>query len=228
MSGASFACFAIRSSFVEMVGEFCAEADASRKRGRQHRRAEKSGEPEGLARRLRRGEHTSLTAWDMFKGFHGYVQADAHAIYAALFKDLPPEGAAEKPGECGAPPIEVGCFSPARRKYWEAAVCKHPLGLQGVRRIDAIFDADRPLASSHPPSASSGATPRSVPASTRFSPGLPPNGPSSKAAGSSPPPSGTRFATRLRADAFSTTAVCAWKTIALRAPSDPLPSGRRA
>jgi hypothetical protein len=59
---------------------------------------------------------------------------------------LPPEGAAEKPGECGPPPIEVGCFSHARRKYWEAAVCKHPLGLQGVRLIDAIFDADRPLA----------------------------------------------------------------------------------
>jgi transposase/uncharacterized coiled-coil protein SlyX len=91
-------------------------------------------------------KHTSLTAWDMFKGFHGYIQADAHAIYDALFKGLPPEGASEKPGECGAPPIEVGCFSHARRKYWEAAVCKHPLGLQGVRLIDAIFDADRPLA----------------------------------------------------------------------------------
>jgi hypothetical protein len=91
-------------------------------------------------------KHTSLTVWDMFKGFHGYVQADAHAIYDALFKGLPPEGAADKPGECGPPPIEVGCFSHARRKYWEAAVCKHPLGLQGVRLIDAIFDADRPLA----------------------------------------------------------------------------------
>jgi transposase len=91
-------------------------------------------------------KHTSLTVWEMFKGFRGYVQADAHAIYDALFKGLPPEGAAEKPGQCGPPPIEVGCFSHARRKYWEAAVCKHPLGLEGVRRIDAIFDADRPLA----------------------------------------------------------------------------------
>ena len=40
----------------------------------------------------------------------------------------------------------MGCLSHARRKYWEAAICKHPLGLQGVRLIDAIFDADRPLA----------------------------------------------------------------------------------
>jgi len=91
-------------------------------------------------------KHNSLAVWQMFKGFSGYVQADAHVIYDALFKGIPPDGADEKPGDCGPPPTEVGCFSHARRKYWEAAVCKHPLGLQGVRLIDAIFDADRPLA----------------------------------------------------------------------------------
>ena len=91
-------------------------------------------------------KHTSLTVWNMFKGFSGYVQADAHAIYDALFKGVPPVGAEDAPDERGPPPIEVGCFSHARRKYWEAAVCRHPLGLEGVRRIDAIFDADRELA----------------------------------------------------------------------------------
>lgn len=91
-------------------------------------------------------KHTSLAVWQMFKGFSGYVQADAHVIYDALFKGIPPQGADDKPGDCGPPPIEVGCFSHARRKYWEAAVCKHPLGLQGVRLVDVIFDADRPLA----------------------------------------------------------------------------------
>jgi hypothetical protein len=91
-------------------------------------------------------KHTSLTVWNMFKGFSGYIQADAHVIYDALFKGAPPEGAEEKPGERGPPPIEVGCFSHARRKYWEAAVCRHPLGLEGVRLIDAIFEADRALA----------------------------------------------------------------------------------
>lgn len=90
-------------------------------------------------------KHTSLTVWQMFKGFTGYVQADAHAIYDALFKGIAPEGADDKPGECTTPPIEVGCFSHARRKYWEAAVCKHPVGLQGLRCIDAIFEADRAL-----------------------------------------------------------------------------------
>jgi hypothetical protein len=91
-------------------------------------------------------KHTSLTVWNMFKGFSGYVQADAHAIYDALFKGIPPEGAEEEPGERGPPPTEVGCFSHARRKYWEAAVCHHPLGVEGVKLIDAIFAADRELA----------------------------------------------------------------------------------
>ncbi len=91
-------------------------------------------------------KHTSLTVWNMFKGFSGYVQADAHVIYDALFKGVPPEGVEDEPGERGPPPIEVGCFAHARRKYWEAAICRHPLGLEGVRLIDAIFSADKKLA----------------------------------------------------------------------------------
>jgi hypothetical protein len=95
-------------------------------------------------------KHTSLTVWNMFKGFSGYVQADAHAIYDALFKGVPPDGADDEPDKRGPPPIEVGCFSHARRKYWEAAICRHPLGLEGVRLIDAIFAADRKLADRAP------------------------------------------------------------------------------
>ena len=95
-------------------------------------------------------EHTSLTVWNMFKGFHGYVQADAHVIYDALFKGIPPAGADELPGETGPPPREVGCFSHARRKFWEAALCKHPLGAEGLALVDAIFDAERPLRSLSP------------------------------------------------------------------------------
>ena len=91
-------------------------------------------------------KHTSLTVWNMFKGFSGYVQADAHVIYDALFKGVAPKGADDEPAERGPPPLEVGCFSHVRRKYWEAAVCRHPLGLEGVHFIDAIFAADRKLA----------------------------------------------------------------------------------
>ena len=35
-------------------------------------------------------KHTSLAVWQMFKGFYGYVQADAHVIYDALFKGIRP------------------------------------------------------------------------------------------------------------------------------------------
>ena len=46
----------------------------------------------------------------------------------------------------GPPPKEVGCWSHCRRGFWEAAVCKHVKGCEGLRRIDAIFAADRALA----------------------------------------------------------------------------------
>jgi transposase len=91
-------------------------------------------------------KHTSLTVWNMFKGFSGYVQADAHVIYDAMFKGVAPDGADDKPADRAPPPTEVGCFSHARRKYWEAAICRHPLGLEGVLLVDAIFRTDRTLA----------------------------------------------------------------------------------
>jgi transposase len=89
--------------------------------------------------------HTSAAVCDMFRGFTGYIQADAHAIYDALFDGRPPRGQPPDPGR-GRPPIEVGCWSHARRNFWEAAVCKHALGVAGLQRIDAIFAADAKLA----------------------------------------------------------------------------------
>lgn len=89
--------------------------------------------------------HTSAAVCDMFKGFSGYIQADAHAIYDALFRGTSPKGA---PPDAlrGPPPTEVGCWSHCRRNFFEAAVCKHALGVTGLRLIDAIFAADRQLA----------------------------------------------------------------------------------
>jgi transposase len=89
--------------------------------------------------------HTSAAVCAMFAGFTGYLQADAHTIYDALFDGRPPRGQPPAPG-CGPPPIEVGCWSHARRNFWEAAVCKHALGVVGLRHIDAIFAADANLA----------------------------------------------------------------------------------
>lgn len=89
--------------------------------------------------------HTSAAVCSMFKGYSGYLQADAHAVYDALFAGRPPVGRPPDP-EQGPPPKEVGCWSHCRRGFWEAAVCKQAIGVEGLRRIDAIFAADRALA----------------------------------------------------------------------------------
>jgi transposase len=90
-------------------------------------------------------KHTSAADCEMFRGFSRYIQADAHAIYDALFRGTPPRGAAADE-ERGSPPTEVGCWSHCRTNFWEAAVCKHELGVEGLRRINALFAADRALA----------------------------------------------------------------------------------
>ncbi len=94
-------------------------------------------------------KHTSAIVCEMFKGFSQYIQADAHAIYDALFRGTPPKGMPPDP-ERGPPPTEVGCWSHCRRNFWEAAVCKHALGVEGLCRIDAIFAADALLADLSP------------------------------------------------------------------------------
>ncbi|WP_437973042.1 IS66 family transposase [Sorangium sp. So ce295] len=90
-------------------------------------------------------KHTSAAVCEMFRGFSRYIQADAHAIYDALFRGTPPRGAAADEKR-GPPPTEVGCWSHCRTNFWEAAVCKHELGVEGLRRINVIFAADRALA----------------------------------------------------------------------------------
>ena len=78
-------------------------------------------------------KHTSAAVCSMFRGFQGYVQADAHAVYDALFR-----GDGERD-----PPTEVGCWSHARRRFYEAAVAKHREGLEGVMRIGMLFELER-------------------------------------------------------------------------------------
>ncbi len=90
-------------------------------------------------------KHTSAVVCEMFKGFSGYIQADAHAIYDALFRGIPRLDDAGQVVPDPDAPTEVGCLCHLRRKAWEAAVCKHQIGVDMLQRIDAIFDADRPL-----------------------------------------------------------------------------------
>ena len=78
-------------------------------------------------------KHTSEAVCAMFKGFKGYVQADAHCVYDALFR-----GEAVDEGE--KPPDEVACWSHARRKWWEAAVStKEPEAREALLRVRALF-----------------------------------------------------------------------------------------
>lgn len=80
-------------------------------------------------------KHTSAAVCEMFRGFSGYVQADAHAIYDALFR-----GDAVDQGS--VPPLEVACWGHARRKFWEAAVCGFAVGREGLLRIRKLFQLD--------------------------------------------------------------------------------------
>ena len=78
-------------------------------------------------------KETSETVFEMFRGFSGYVHADAKSVYDVLFKK------AEKPPDDFESRTEVGCWSHCRRKYWEAACAKSELGREGLARIGWMF-----------------------------------------------------------------------------------------
>jgi hypothetical protein len=81
--------------------------------------------------------HTSAAVCEMFRGFSGYMQADAHAIYDAIFRG---EARASPDDE---PPLEVGCWSHCRRKSWEAAVvAKDPTAREALLRMRTLFELE--------------------------------------------------------------------------------------
>jgi hypothetical protein len=90
-------------------------------------------------------KHTSDAVCDIFRGFSGYILADAHCIYDALFRGdarLSPED---------KPPNEVGCWSHGRRHFWEAAIAtKEPVAREALLRIRALFKLEDGWASLPP------------------------------------------------------------------------------
>ena len=101
---------------------------------------------------------TSKVVSKMFRGFAGYIQADAKSVYDVLF--LPPH---ERPppdddddDENATPDTavryEVGCWAHARRKFWEAAMAKNAVAREALARIGRIFELDAEL-SGRPPAA---------------------------------------------------------------------------
>ena len=79
--------------------------------------------------------HSSDSVKELFGGFGGYLQADASNVYDALERG-PPNDAEERV-------TLVGCFAHLRRYFFEAAICRYPVGLQGLMRIRAIYAADQ-------------------------------------------------------------------------------------
>jgi transposase len=80
----------------------------------------------------------------MFRGFTGFVQADAASVHNILFI---PAAQRPPPDDDGAPDtgerLEVGCWAHLRRKFWEAAITKDPIAREGLARISRIFELDR-------------------------------------------------------------------------------------
>jgi hypothetical protein len=77
---------------------------------------------------------TSDAIGELFKGFSGYVQADAKSVFDALFE--PPKSEDDDERQ------EIACWSHFRRKFWEAAIAKSVVGREGLARIGRIFELD--------------------------------------------------------------------------------------
>jgi len=82
-------------------------------------------------------KHNSAAVCSMFKGYSGYIQADAHSVYHALYRG---EALDDDQDE---PPDEVGCWSHTRRKFWEAAtVSKEPIAQEAMLRLKKLFEIE--------------------------------------------------------------------------------------
>jgi hypothetical protein len=80
--------------------------------------------------------HTSDAVAELFKGFSGYLQADANSVYDILERG-PPD-----PND--ATVTMVGCWAHCRRYFFDAAVCKYPIGVEGLTRISDGGDPHTP------------------------------------------------------------------------------------
>jgi len=80
-------------------------------------------------------KENSTTLLEMFEGYSGYIQADAKSVYDVLFREP------DHPPDDGEPDVrtEVGCWSHARRKFWEATCTKSEAAREGLARIGYIF-----------------------------------------------------------------------------------------
>jgi transposase len=86
-------------------------------------------------------KETSAAVGEMFKGFSGYVQADAKSVYDILFRYVSEDEPPDKPTVEGRRQ-EVACWVHGRRGLWEATIAKDVVGREGLARISRIFELD--------------------------------------------------------------------------------------
>lgn len=101
-------------------------------------------------------EHTTKAVYGLFRGFEGYVQADASSVYDALFR-TPEERKRSDPEHDDCARIEVACWSHARRKFWEAAPGGEDsdggnrVARAALLRIGKMYDIETKLRRGKPP-----------------------------------------------------------------------------
>lgn len=88
-------------------------------------------------------KETSAVVGELFRGFAGYVQADAKSVYDVLFRPPDQRGPPDDDQVDRAVRHEVGCWSHVRTKFWEAAITKDVVAREGLARIRRIFELDR-------------------------------------------------------------------------------------
>jgi transposase len=89
-------------------------------------------------------KETSAAVGEMFRGYSGYIQADAKSVYDFLFR--PPEERVPLDDHDVDLAVrhELGCWSHCRTKMWEAAITtKDVVAREGLARIRRIFELDR-------------------------------------------------------------------------------------
>lgn len=90
-------------------------------------------------------EETSEVVARMFAGYAGFVQADAKSVFDVLFRVVEDRARPleEHAPKRDAPCVEVGCWSHARTKFWEAAVATQDVvAREALARIMRMFRLD--------------------------------------------------------------------------------------
>ena len=89
-------------------------------------------------------EENSKVVSQMFRGFAGFIQADAKSVFDVLFRSPNERDRAMLGDPDLAIRHELGCWSHARRKFWEAAVATQDVvAREALARIMRMFVLER-------------------------------------------------------------------------------------